>query len=115
MRWLQQIRLGQRSKPAEIKAIAGAQEDSWRSELLIALFTGLRASELRGLRWRDVDHDRKALHVLQRADRFNDIGQPKSEAGEREVPLPPIVDNTLREWHLACPRRDTGRKYDDSR
>ena len=99
--------------PAEVKAIVGALQGRWRPVLLTAIFTGLRASELRGLRWDDVDLDRKVLHVRQRADRFNDIGQPKSEAGEREVPLPPIVVNTLREWRLVCPRRDTGRKDDD--
>ncbi|KRA42048.1 tyrosine-type recombinase/integrase [Devosia sp. Root635] len=96
--------------PGEVKAIVGALRGRWRPVLLTAIFTGLRASELRGLRWADVDLDRKVLHVRQRADRFNDIGQPKSEAGEREVPLPPIVVNTLREWRLICPRRDTGRK-----
>lgn len=96
--------------PAEIKAIVGALQGRWRPVLLTAIFTGLRASELRGLRWADVDLDRKVLHVRQRADRYDDIGKPKSEAGEREVPLPPIVVNTLREWRLVCPRRDTGRK-----
>ena len=96
--------------PHEVKAIVGALQGRWRPILLTAIFTGLRASELRGLRWADLDLGRKALYVRQRADRFNDIGQPKSEAGEREVPLPPIVVNTLREWRLTCPRRDTGRK-----
>lgn len=96
--------------PWEVKAIVGALGGRWRPVLLTAIFTGLRASELRGLRWADVDLDRKLLHVRQRADRFNEIGQPKSEAGEREVPLPPIVANGLREWRLICPRRDTGRK-----
>lgn len=92
----------------EIKAIVGALEGRWRPLLLTAIFTGLRASELRGLRWADVDLDAKELHVRQRADRFNDIGAPKSEAGERAVPLPPLVVNTLREWRLACPRPRIG-------
>ena len=46
------------------------------------------------------------VHVRQRADRFGTIGRPKSEAGERSVPLPPMVVNTLREWKLACPKGD---------
>lgn len=97
---------------AEIKAIVAALQGRWRPVLLTAIFTGLRASELRGLRWIDLDLDKGVLHVRQRADRFNDIGQPKSEAGERQVPLLPIVVNTLKEWRLVCPRRDTGRKDD---
>ena len=90
----------------------GALQGRWRPVLLTAIFTGLRASELRGLRWQDVDLDRKELHVRQRADRFNDLGEPKSEAGTRTLPMPPLVANTLREWRLACPRPITGRDDD---
>jgi integrase len=70
---------------------------------LTAVFTGLRASELRGLTWAHVDLDQRELHVRQRADRYNQIGRPKSEAGERTVPFSSIVTNTLKEWKLACP------------
>lgn len=41
--------------PQEISAILAHAKDRWRPFLLVAAFTGLRASELRGLRWRDVD------------------------------------------------------------
>ena len=68
-----------------------------RPLLLTAIFTGLRASELRGLRWNDVDLKRGELHVRQRADRYGKIGAPKSEAGERTVPLPPMLVNALRD------------------
>lgn len=53
---------------------------------------------------------RREIHVRQRADRFNEIGQPKSAAGERTVPAPPIVINTLREWKLSYPRALTAEK-----
>jgi integrase len=92
----------------EIKAIVEAAKGRWRPILLTAIFTGLRASELRGLRWTDVDLDKRELHVRQRADRYSAIGKPKSESGERTVPLTPIVANTLREWKLACPKSDAG-------
>jgi integrase len=88
----------------EIKAIVGAMPDRWRPLLVTAIFTGLRSSELRGLRWEDVDLNGRVLHVRQRADRYNAIGSPKSKAGHRTVPLGPLVANTLREWKLRCPR-----------
>jgi integrase len=88
----------------EIRAISAHLEGARRPLLLTAIFTGLRASELRGLRWADVDLKRAVLHVRQRADRYQQIGAPKSEAGERTVPLPPLLVNTLREWKLVCPR-----------
>ena len=93
----------------EIKALVGAVDARWRPLLLTAIFTGLRASELRGLRWTDVDLDKREIRVHRRADRFNAIGRPKSESSERSVPAPPIVINTLREWKLACPRAVTRR------
>jgi integrase len=88
----------------EIKTLIAALEGRWRLILLTAIFTGLRASELRGLRWADVDFKRSELHVRQRADRYSAIGAPKSESGERTGPLTPIVANTLMEWKLVCPK-----------
>lgn len=95
-------------RPDEIKAVVGGLEGRWRPLLLTAIFTGLRASELRGLRWSDVDLERRELRVQQRADRFNTIGPPKSESGARTVPIPPLVTNSLKEWSLACPRGALG-------
>ncbi|RUT32619.1 site-specific integrase [Arsenicitalea aurantiaca] len=94
--------------PTEIRAIVGALEGRWRPLLLTAIFTGLRASELRGLTWANVDVDKRIIHVRQRADRFKAIGKPKSESGEREVPMPPIVVNTLKEWKLAVTKSEAG-------
>jgi integrase len=90
--------------PAEIKAFIAALSGQWRPLFLTAIFTGLRASELRGLRWADVDLKRGELHVRQRSDRYGRIGALRSVSAERAVPLPPILINTLREWRLACPK-----------
>ena len=92
--------------PEEIKAIIAHLSGRWRPLLLTAIFTGLRASELRGLRWADVALKLGELHVRQRADRYNAIGRPKSAAGERTIPLAPMLVNTLREWKLACPKSE---------
>jgi integrase len=88
----------------EIKAIISAADGRWRPLLQTAALTGLRASELRGLRWVDVDLTKGEIHVRQRADRYHVIGKPKSEAGERTVPTPPLMLSVLREWKLACPK-----------
>jgi integrase len=72
-----------------------------RALLHIAAFTGLRASELRGLRWQDVDFKARVLTVAQRADRFRKIGQPKSARSRRTVPLTPEVITALRAWQIA--------------
>ena len=90
--------------PAEIRVLIPHLEGRWRPLFLTAIFTGLRASELRGMRWSDVDLKRGEVHVRQRVDRFGRVGALKSESAERAVPLPPILINTLREWKLACPK-----------
>jgi integrase len=84
--------------PDEVRAIVANLDRAGRHGplLLTAILTGLRASELRGLRWEDVDLERGELHVRQRADCYGAIGRPKSEAGERAVPLAPRVVAALR-------------------
>ena len=88
----------------EIRALLEKAEGRWRPLIVTAIFTGMRASELRGLTWDDVDFENKLIRVRQRADRWNQIGPPKSEAGQRDIPMAPIVANTLKEWRLACPK-----------
>ena len=83
--------------PAEIRAVITNLEGRWRPMLLTAIFTGLRASELRGLSWNDVDLQRAELHVRQRADHYGKLGRPKSSAGQRTIPLLPIVAAHSRE------------------
>jgi integrase len=87
----------------EIRAMLTQVQGRWQPLVVTAIFTGLRASELRGLRWDDVDLDRDVLTVRQRADRWNAIGSPKSDSGKRELPLAPMVVNALKEWKMACP------------
>jgi integrase len=88
----------------EVKALVETLSGRWRPLLLTAIFSGLRSSELRGLRWADFDIEGRAITVRQRADEFGMIGRPKSEAGERRIPVPPIVVKALKEWKLGYSR-----------
>jgi integrase len=92
----------------ELRALLAAATGSFRPFLVAAIFTGLRASELRGLTWSNVDLENGSIHVRQRADRWGKMGPPKSRAGNRDVPMSPMVRNTLREWKLACPNGPLG-------
>jgi integrase len=87
----------------EIKQLIPHLAGPRRALIITAIFTGLRASELRGLRWTDVDLKKGELHVRQRADPWGTIGAPKSAAGTRTVPIPPQLVSILRECKLACP------------
>lgn len=84
----------------EIRALVAALDAAWRPLLLTAIFSGMRSSELRGLRWQDVDFRGNVISVNQRADASGVIGPPKSEAGTRKIPVPPLVISALKEHRL---------------
>lgn len=107
------VRLGKAAREKERVAIPSREElqamiktsgDDLRALVMTAIFTGLRASELRGLRWADVDLKLGRVTVAQRADRYNRIGPPKSAAARRTIPLPPAVITELKRWKLRCPK-----------
>lgn len=91
---------------AELRAIlaaATAAGDKAQALTMLAIFAGLRASELRGLNWASIDLKRALVNVTQRADCSGQIGSPKSRAGNRAIPLPPRMVTVLKAWKLACP------------
>jgi integrase len=92
----------------ELRAMLAEVSGRWRPLIVTLIFTGLRGSEARGLTWSDVDLDNRVLRVRRRVDQWGTFGSPKSAAGTREIPLAPIVVNTLKEWRLACPKGELG-------
>lgn len=90
-------------------AALGKSTSNYRVMIITAIFTGMRASELRGLRWADVDLVGRRIRITQRADKYNKIGMPKSEAGQRTIPMFPMIFNTLTEWKEKCPKNKDGK------
>jgi integrase len=88
----------------ELRAILAEASGRWRPLIITLIFTGLRGSEARGLKWENVDLEERVLRVRERVDQWSKFGPPKSAAGTRDIPLAPIVVNTLKEWKLACPK-----------
>ena len=92
----------------EVELLLEHADRHWPALIATVAFTGLRASELRGLTWENLDFDNldfdnRVIRVRQRADRWHTIGATKSHAGDRDVPMVERVEKTLREWRLACP------------
>ena len=92
--------------PDEVKRIIAAAADNMKLSTLLrtAALTGLRASELLGLRWHDTDLKRHEIHVRQRSDRYRAIGAPKSVTSIRTIPVGPDLVHGLKQWRLACPK-----------
>jgi integrase len=81
-------------------------------------FTGLRISEVLGLRWRDVDFVEGELYVggqlsLSRSDRpARRVELLKTEASERYVPIFPAVERELARFRNEEEARGRGRDHD---
>ncbi len=82
---------------AEINAILNASEGQVKLLFQFAFFTGLRVSELIGLRWKDIDWQKQSIYVEETIVAKETKG-PKTEAGVREVLLlPPALDALLQQ------------------
>jgi integrase len=77
-----------------------------RVPAMVALFTGMRLSEVLALRWSRVDLDAKVVQVREALEQTKAFGvrskQPKSRAGRRDVTLPEILVEALREHRKAA-------------
>ncbi|CAN5325327.1 site-specific integrase [soil metagenome] len=98
----------------ELKAILQAATIDEKPLLMVAMLTGLRSSELRGLRWKDIDFKAATISVGQRADQWGDIGPPKSGAGFRSIPISSALVTTLKEWKLRATTSDLDLTFPNS-
>ncbi|GHU07429.1 site-specific integrase [Alphaproteobacteria bacterium] len=66
---------------------------------LVMFSYGTRRGETIGLRWQDIDFDNNIIHIRQQLlhdlNRKIIFGEPKTEAGKRDLPLVPIVREAL--------------------
>ena len=84
-----------------VQQLLSALEASWAYEpVFLAVHTGMRRSELLGLRWGDVDLDMATVSVQRALHHLRDgslvFTQPKSQKGVRLVALTPSAVVTLR-------------------
>ncbi|MEO3430703.1 tyrosine-type recombinase/integrase [Pelagibius sp. CAU 1746] len=87
----------------EIKLLLTKAPEKHKPIIVTAILTGMRSSELRGLTWDNVDLKKGVIYIRQRADRWNEMGPPKSRAGRRDIPIGSMVRETLTEWKKVCP------------
>ncbi len=76
--------------------------DGARGPIELAAASGLRRGEVFALRWRDIDFERRLIHV--RGSNHNGvITPPKTAAGERLVPMFGSLRGLLLELKAASP------------
>ncbi len=86
----------------EIGALLGELTDPCQTAVLLAATTGLRVSELMGLAWSDIDFDKGEIRPC-RAIVDQVIGNLKTEASGRAVPMDPALASALLDWRRRCP------------
>jgi integrase len=70
----------------QVDAVIAAASETVRGPLLVAATSGLRRGEVFGLRWDDLDFDRRLIRVRS-SNQDGQIVRPKTAAGERLVPM----------------------------
>lgn len=80
--------------------------------ILLCIYTGIRVGELSGIRWEDIDFDKKILHIRRTISRIKNldytgesdkepktilmIGPPKSASSVRDIPIPDFLLEKLK-------------------
>lgn len=89
--------------------------------ILLALGLGLRRGEMIALRWEHVDFDKGVVHIKENRVKGRDnkmiTKSPKSQAGTRDIPLPPSMTAILRKEKVNFFKKQleygVGKKKDD--
>ena len=82
---------------SEVQQLLDALAPRERTLVLLDVGTGLRMSELFGLKWKDVDFDANEISVV-RSIVMQVIGPCKTESSQKPIPLDPYLAEALRAW-----------------
>jgi integrase len=85
--------------PDQLKRILAIAEEPWHTMFCILTLDGLRAGEVLGLKWGDVDFDRSLLHI-RRTAWYGKIQTAKSEASETVLPIPRSLLTMLKNYQI---------------
>ena len=83
--------------PAEIKVLVDNLSIRERTLVLLAVSTGLRQSELFGLKWGDIDFSQGTMNVT-RSIVYGVVGACKTESSQKPVPVHRLVADALLAW-----------------
>ncbi len=81
--------------------LAAVRGDRWEALVALALASGMRQSELLGLKWGDVDLATGTLRVQRQLGRDGRFAEPKTKKARRTIDLPASCVTTLKEHRRA--------------
>jgi len=101
------------ASPTEAAAQIAALRTEDRALWGCAFYAGLRRGELRALKWDDVDLADGLIRVERSMSSYGEAGEPKSRAGQRNVPIVAALRDLLIE-HKLVTKRDSGLVFGSS-
>jgi integrase len=84
-------------EPEELTALLSQLDPCFRLMVFLDAVTGLRRSELLALKWGDVEFENLQI-IVQRSIYRNVVGNCKTEASKKPVPMDPILAAELWTW-----------------
>jgi integrase len=90
-----------------MKAIRDQLKNPYRAIVHIAAVTGLRISELLGLKWMDVDFQAQEIHPARTVIDGN-LGGLKTEASGKAIPIDKALRKALLDWRKIAPYNQDG-------
>lgn len=91
----------------ELKKLLAELENPARALVFLTAATGLRVSEALGLKWSDVDFAAGEIR-LSRAVVHQHVGDMKTEASQKPVPMDGALLDALQDWSRQAPYRQMG-------
>jgi integrase len=88
----------------EIKRLINNVASLLRLLIFLDVTTGLRQSELFGLRWSDLDFDNGEINVV-RSIVHGVVSRCKTESSAKPIPMGPHLVDLLKEWRKVAPYR----------
>ena len=87
---------------SDLRALLAELSEPWKTAVFVATVTGLRVSELLGLKWQDLDFAAEEIRLSRGVVRQR-LGKMKTEASHKPLPLDSRLADTLLQWRAACP------------
>lgn len=92
--------------PEQIRTFLGVVHDEKEHALFMtAVMTGARKGEIMGLRWSDIDYEKKQIYI-RRTFNHGRFFAPKTRGSIRAIDCPPALITELRKWKIRSGGKD---------
>jgi integrase len=81
----------------EVGKIIAAAREPYKTMFLVLAMTGMRAGEMLGLQWQDIDFDRGLLYI-RRSAWYGRVQTVKNKTSEGILPLPHVLAKALQDY-----------------